>query len=61
MPFASTWVDPEGIILSEISQRKTPSDFTYVESKQKNKQNRLIKEMVNRGEGLGTSNLGERN
>ena len=30
LPFATTWVKHEGVILSEISQRKiTPYDVTY--------------------------------
>ena len=43
MPFASTWMDLEIIILSEISQRKahTPLYHLYVESK-KNDTNELI-------------------
>ena len=40
LPFATTWVDLEGILLSEISQRKrnTVSSHLYVESKPQNKQ-----------------------
>ena len=31
MPFAATWMELEGIMLSEISQRKTiPHGITYV-------------------------------
>ena len=34
MPFAATWMDPEIIILSEVSQRKTNILYRlYVESK----------------------------
>ena len=30
-PFVTTWVDPENIMLSEISQtEKEPCDFTYM-------------------------------
>ena len=38
-PFAATWMDLEGIMLSEISQRKsnTISYYLYVESKKYNK------------------------
>ena len=39
LPFAATWVDLEGIMLSEISQRKTNAVkyHLYVESKKYNK------------------------
>ena len=30
LPFATTWMDPEGIILSEISQEEIPHDFTHM-------------------------------
>ena len=30
LPFATTWMEPEGIILSEISQRQIPYSFTYM-------------------------------
>ena len=36
LPFATTWMDLEGIMLSEISQRKTNTVW-YVESKKYNK------------------------
>lgn len=29
-PFATTWIDPEGIILREINQRQTLHDRTYI-------------------------------
>ena len=38
LPFATTWMDWEGIMLSEISQRKTNTvcyHFLYVEYKKK--------------------------
>ena len=40
LPFAATWMDLEGIMLSEISQRKTNTKLfnLYVESKKQNKQ-----------------------
>ena len=43
MPFATTWMDLEGIMLSEISQRKTNTVCyqLYVEYKEKNR-SRLI-------------------
>ena len=43
MPLAATWMDPEIIILSEVSQRKTNIIWhhLYVES-QKNDTNELI-------------------
>ena len=38
LPFAATWMDLEGIVLSEISQRKTNTVWyhLYVESKKYN-------------------------
>ena len=45
LPFATTWVDLEGIMLSEIiSDRKkqTIYDFTHVESKKKEKTDSYI-------------------
>ena len=30
LPLATTWMDVKSIILSEISQRQIPYDFTYV-------------------------------
>ena len=30
LPSATTWIDLEGIMLSEISQRKILYDFTYL-------------------------------
>ena len=35
MPFATTWMDPEIVILSEVSQRKTNTVYyhLHVESK----------------------------
>ena len=41
MPFASTWINLEIIILSEVSQRKTNIYHLYAESK-KNDTNELI-------------------
>ena len=40
MPFTTTWMDPEGIMLSEISQRKTNIICfqSHVKSKKENKQ-----------------------
>ena len=32
LSFAATWMDLEGIMLSEISQTKTNYDITYIES-----------------------------
>ena len=39
LPIAATWMDLEGIMLSEISQRKTNTVrfHLYVESKKQNK------------------------
>ena len=33
MPFAATWMDPEIVILSEVSQTNTIWYYLYVESK----------------------------
>ena len=30
LPFAITWMHLEGVMLSEISQRKIPYDFTHM-------------------------------
>jgi len=42
LPFATTWVDLEGIMLSEINQRKTNTLWfhPYVEFKKQNRQKR---------------------
>ena len=47
LPFATTWMDLEGIMLSEMSdgERQTLYDFTYIWNLKKNPQenrNRLI-------------------
>jgi len=38
LPFAATWVEPEGIMLSEriLSEKDIPYDFTHVEFKKRN-------------------------
>ena len=30
LPFANTWMELEGIMLSEISQKQIPYDFTHM-------------------------------
>ena len=30
LPFPTTWIELENIMLSEISQRQIPYDFTYM-------------------------------
>ena len=41
LPFMTTWKDPEGIMLSEISQRKTTLyDLAYMWNLKKTKQNK---------------------
>ena len=30
LPFVTMWMDIEGVMLGEISQRKTTYDFTYM-------------------------------
>ena len=58
MSFVTTWMNLEGIILSEISQRKTNIEWfcLHVESK-KNKTVKLIetkgRKVVVRGQGMG--------
>ena len=42
-PFATTWIDPEGIILREINQRQTLHDLTYIPYVEKNKQTKQTK------------------
>ena len=46
MPFAATWMDPEIIILSEVSQRKTDiiRYHLYVESKNMIQRNLFTKQ-----------------
>ena len=41
MPFATAWMDLEGIMLNEISQRKTNTILfqSYIESKKKKRTN----------------------
>ena len=68
LPFATTWMDPEGIMLSRISQRKinTVHYELYVESKNKmnecnknrltNVENKLV---VTSGGGKGRGKMGE--
>ena len=45
LTLATTWMDLEGIMLSEISQRKTNTIWfhSYVESKKQNKTNKQNK------------------
>ena len=54
LPFAATWMDLEGIMLSEISQRKTNAVgcHLYVESKKYNK-------LVNKTKKQQTHRYGE--
>ena len=49
LPFAATWMDLEGIMLSEISQRKTNTVWynLYVESKKYNKLVNVVKQRQN--------------
>ena len=45
LPFATTWMDLKGIMLSEVSQRKTSTSYhLYVESKKYNKQMNITKQ-----------------
>lgn len=30
LPFVTTWIDLEGVTLSEINQRQIPKNFTYM-------------------------------
>ena len=36
LPFGTTWMDLDSIMLTEISKRKTISSHLYVQSKKKN-------------------------
>ena len=45
LPFPTTWMDLEGIMLRETSQRQIPYDFTYL-GNIKTKQNRRNKTAV---------------
>jgi len=40
LPFATTWMDLENIMLSEIRQRQIPYDITYMWNLKKNKENK---------------------
>ena len=42
LPFAATWTDLEGIMLSEISQRKILYDITYMYYLCSKKDNKLV-------------------
>ena len=60
LPSVTTWMDLEGIMLSEISQRETLHDFTYMwnlknKTNEQTQQNRtrLIETGSCRGEGVG--------
>ena len=62
LPFAATWMDLEGIVLSEISQRKTNTVWyhLYVESKKYNKLVNIIKKPTHREQTSGYQWEGER-
>ena len=50
LPPVATWMDPEGVRLSQISltERQTPYDFTHTENlktKQMNKHNKMETEL----------------
>ena len=48
--FATTWMEMEGIMLSEISQRRTPYDFNYTWNlrKQNKRTNKTIQKQTHR-------------
>ena len=50
LPFVTTWMDLEGIMLSEISQTKTNTVWfhLYVESKKQNKWTNITKHKQNK-------------
>ena len=56
LPFVTTWMDMEGIMLSEISQRKANDVcyHLYVESKKSPTQNQRVCGMVVPGLGMRT-------
>ena len=61
LPLAATWVDMEGIMLSEISQRKTNTVYyLYVESKKYNKLTKEAGSQINREKLVVTSGESER-
>ena len=43
LPFATTWMDLEGTVLSEISQieKETPDDFSHLWNKKKKKKSKI--------------------
>ena len=45
LPFATTWMDLEGTVLSEISQieKETPDDFSHLWNTKKKKKNKRNK------------------
>ena len=60
LPFCTTWMNLKGIMLSEISQRKTNTirSLLYVES-QKTKQNKLTDTESGGCQRQGAGELGE--
>ena len=60
LPFATTWMDLEGIMLNEKSQEKAISTWShlYVDSKNQNKQNEMKWKETNR-EGWDGQEIGE--
>lgn len=61
LPFVTTWMKPEGIMLNEMShkERQVPYDFTSIWNlwkKSLRTENRLV---VTRGRGLEMGKMGE--
>lgn len=70
-PFAKTWMDLEGVILSEVSQtekKKTPFNFTYMQNlKNKTKLKQTHKQRTDwwlpqgrQGGGMGETREGKK-
>ena len=53
LPFATTWMDPEGIVLSKVSQRKTNTMFSFMWNL-KTKENKLTRNRLTDTENILT-------
>ena len=48
LPFGTTWMDLDSIMLTEISKRKTISSHLYVQSKKKKKSQTSLTDIENK-------------